>query len=922
MLKPGALILMIFSFFHISQASHNLAGQFTYEKTGTNTYEITLTTYTEPKNQWVDRCYVDFEIWSLSGVLLGEIKEIPRSNGPTQDQNYPVQLPPCQPPAVMGIYIFPDIKMSIYKHTHTFTGPGSFVISFRDPARIAGVENMDNSGGTAFYVSTLIRNTPQLGSNNSPYFLNHPIDWACVDKVWTHNPGGTDPEGDSLSYRLIANLKDINTPVVNYQYPNQIPAGGSNTFTIDAATGIITWKYPKVIGVYNIAFVVDEFRNGIKIGEAVRDMAVFVDPCQNDPPVILTITDTCVKAGDTLLIDVISYDPNAGDSLYFQLNNGGGGNNGPFQTNLTPPAVFTFSPPSSIPVETTDTVKGTITWATNCTHIRKSFYQVDLFAHDNFSFYQAGGNTMLSAHHAIKIYVTPPALTGLTLTPGPRQVTLNWNQYNCAGAIGYHVYRSLNGPGSQLDSVCCGDDPAGNGFELIYSTTSMGIATYLDDLSEMTEFVSEICYVVVAYFAENQLSCPSNTECIQILTGEIVMTNDSVNVTSATAGENFVSWAKPDTTGINTIFFPPPYFYKLYRAGGITGTKFYQVSTPVLSLEDTTFMDIPLNTVDRGHKYRVDLFDQAGKIATSNKPSSVFLTTISGDKEITLEWSEYVPWNNSEYVVFRSDSFTGNFVVLDTVAGTGANTHSYLDTGLVNDEDYCYYILSLGGYSGITGVKSPLLNASQKTCDVPRDRTPPCFAETDVDTAYSCEEFYVHFFFDELDSLCAGDLNFFRIYFADAPGGSRTLVATLPAGDSIYFFDDLGSVSDCYYIAAVDTNGNESALAEYCFDNCPEFVASNIFTPNGDNINDWFDPFRHRSVVINKVLIFDRWGHQIFTADREINDIDPNRLWSGTMDNGSAASEGVYFFVIEYDEDRLNGLVRQPPMRNHLTLLR
>lgn len=921
LLKSGLVAtILLFAVFE-ANASHNLAGQFTYIKKGPNTYEITLTTYTEPANAWVDRCYVDFEIYNTSGVPVGIIQNVPRANGPAVDQKYPQQLTPCTPPAKMGEYVFPDIKMNIYTYTHTFSGSGSFLISYEDPARIADVENMDNSAGTKFHVSTLIRNTPQLGGNNSPFFLNHPIDWACVDKLWTHNPGGNDPEGDSLYYRLIPNQKELNTPVDQYKYPNQVGAAGQS-FSIDPNTGVITWDVPKQQGWYNIAFIVDEFRNGVKIGEAVRDMAVFVDICQNDPPIIEAITDTCVQAGDTLVLDIKSWDPNLGDSLYFQLNNGVGGNNGPFQTNLTPPATLTFNPPSNIPVATMDTVFGTLRWETNCSHIRKQFYQVDLYAHDNFSYFQGNGKEMLSAHHAIRIFVTPPKLTGLVLTPGPRQVSLSWDQYNCTGAIGYHVYRNMNGMGAGMDTVCCGESPAAAGYELIHSTTSLTETTYDDDLSNVQSFNNSICYVVVVYFLENQMSCPTNVECIELETETFVMTNDSVDVTDSTAGSIFVSWAQPDTSNINKIFFPEPYTYDLYRADGITGNNFTQINIAPIAFDDTTYFDLPLNTVSQGYKYKVEMHDQIGLLSSSNEPSSVYLTTISGDREITLEWSEYVPWSNSEYIIFRADTFTGPYVAIDTVPGTGANTHMYLDTGLTNNEDYCYYVLSVGEYSNINGVKTPLENASQKSCNVPMDRTPPCFSDTDVDTAASCQDFFVHFFFEDLDSLCAGDLSHFNIYFSDRPITPRILVATVPATDSVYFFNDLGSVADCYWVTAVDTVGNESEEARFCFDNCPEFEPSNIFTPNGDGINDWFDPFRHRSVVINEILLFDRWGHQVYGANKEDGEINPNRLWDGVLANGRAASEGVYFYVIDFEEVRLNGNFRHPPLRNHVTLMR
>ena len=48
-----------------------------------------------------------------------------------------------------------------------------------------------------------------------------------------------------------------------------------------------------------------------------------------------------------------------------------------------------------------------------------------------------------------------------------------------------------------------------------------------------------------------------------------------------------------------------------------------------------------------------------------------------------------------------------------------------MDTGLVNGEEYCYYVKSTGAYSD-PAIVSPLMNWSQEVCGIPVDRTPPC----------------------------------------------------------------------------------------------------------------------------------------------------------------------------------------------------
>lgn len=68
----------------------------------------------------------------------------------------------------------------------------------------------------------------------------------------------------------------------------------------------------------------------------------------------------------------------------------------------------------------------------------------------------------------------------------------------------------------------------------------------------------------------------------------------------------------------------------------------------------------------------------------------------------------------------------------------------------------------------------------------------------------------------------------------------------------------------------------------------------NAFSPNGDLINDKFGPI---GVGINpdkfEMLIFDRWGNQIFRTSR----LDEG--WDGKANNGSiSAQEDVYIWMI------------------------
>ncbi len=63
----------------------------------------------------------------------------------------------------------------------------------------------------------------------------------------------------------------------------------------------------------------------------------------------------------------------------------------------------------------------------------------------------------------------------------------------------------------------------------------------------------------------------------------------------------------------------------------------------------------------------------------------------------------------------------------------------------------------------------------------------------------------------------------------------------------------------------------------------------NAFTPDGDGRNDLFGPVGHY-ITEFEMLIFDRWGNQVFISD----DID--RLWDGTVNGSGMAPTGVYVY--------------------------
>ena len=69
------------------------------------------------------------------------------------------------------------------------------------------------------------------------------------------------------------------------------------------------------------------------------------------------------------------------------------------------------------------------------------------------------------------------------------------------------------------------------------------------------------------------------------------------------------------------------------------------------------------------------------------------------------------------------------------------------------------------------------------------------------------------------------------------------------------------------------------------------FVITNVFTPNGDGINDLFT-LQTKGLKTLDVEIFNRWGQKI----NEWHTV--NGGWDGRSSSGAVCSDGTYYFII------------------------
>ncbi len=96
----------------------------------------------------------------------------------------------------------------------------------------------------------------------------------------------------------------------------------------------------------------------------------------------------------------------------------------------------------------------------------------------------------------------------------------------------------------------------------------------------------------------------------------------------------------------------------------------------------------------------------------------------------------------------------------------------------------------------------------------------------------------------------------------------------------------------------------------------PVIYVPNTFTPNGDNINDYFFAYGTDLASIVSMNIYDRYGEQVFRGEN-ISAADPSQGWDGTF-NGELLNNGVYAYWAEVMlEDGMKQIVK-----GNVTLIR
>ncbi len=283
------------------QANHIVGGEIELIHVRDSLYEIRLIQYfdevqegSSQKNPSPDP-FVDIVIFRNGSSLVKASYRLPRVA--VQDVKY------TDPDCAIGQLetdrvLYADQVVLIPAQ---YADPAGYYIVWERCCRNAAVQNINNSSGTDVGMTYRLDFPPLIKDgkrfiNSSPTILPPLSDYACVDQTYYTDFRGTDFDGDSLVYSLVTPLNSSQAVAVpnptpkphqsvvfsdGFDVENMVP--GSPSLQI-SDKGFLTVT-PSFTGLFVFSVLVEEYRDGEKIGEVIRDFQMLViDGCNPPAP--------------------------------------------------------------------------------------------------------------------------------------------------------------------------------------------------------------------------------------------------------------------------------------------------------------------------------------------------------------------------------------------------------------------------------------------------------------------------------------------------------------------------------------------------------------------------------------------------------------------------------------------------------------
>ncbi|MBS4027713.1 MAG: PKD domain-containing protein [Ignavibacteriales bacterium] len=359
------LLWSCFIFYYEVRADHFFGGQITYEYLGGDNYKLSVRAYRDCKGvEYYGYGYLQVEppLNGLQTIVLEHISVSDITNVCSSESTS------CQ--SVVHPYGVEEWLMSKTVSIPTPGPIGGYRFSFENCCRSLFITT--GGAGGPWYISTTI-DVNRAPRNTSPQFLNYPSLFVCANNLFVYNSGAYDVDGDSLAYSLVPCMQTA-TQAVNYFSPWSAtnPITSNPPLSINSQSGDVSFTPTNAGEIAIMALRVEEFRNGMKIGEVVRDLQITVVLCNNLIPRFISpnFSAVTVYAGNQYCVDFVGVDSD-NDTTKNRL------------TMSISTAIDSNTWSWSNPSPSYGIIQGTFCLNTRCSQIRSQPYIVNILIKDN-----------------------------------------------------------------------------------------------------------------------------------------------------------------------------------------------------------------------------------------------------------------------------------------------------------------------------------------------------------------------------------------------------------------------------------------------------------------------------------------------------------------------------------------------------------
>jgi len=142
-----------------------------------------------------------------------------------------------------------------------------------------------------------------------------------------------------------------------------------------------------------------------------------------------------------------------------------------------------------------------------------------------------------------------------------------------------------------------------------------------------------------------------------------------------------------------------------------------------------------------------------------------------------------------------------------------------------------------------------------------------------------------------------------NIFLNDSTGWQK-IEGTFVANGGEQFLT-IGSFTSFENVAYNFLNSDSSVSSYFYIDDVSliqvEDFIPNVFTPNGDDINDYVD---FTEFIGSKIQIINRWGNTVLIIESQ-----SNYLWYGMNYLNEQLSSGIYYYIIEQQDNKKTGTI-------------